>query len=148
MLGQMRVVDLTQSLDEGTVLWPGSPAMTAETLLTVEHDGFYNRRLSLMEHSGTHFDAPCHMCEGGETVDAIDPAKLVRPVAMIDVSAEMAGDPDATLTVGQVMAFEAAHGEIPRGAAAFLRTGWEDFNRDPARYANAPGELRFPGFGP
>jgi kynurenine formamidase len=148
MLGQMRVVDLTRSLDEGTVLWPGSPAMTAETLLTVEHDGFYNRRLSLMEHSGTHFDAPCHMCEGGETVDAIDPARLVRPVAMIDVSAEMAGDPDATLTVEQVRAFEAAHGAIPRGAAAFLRTGWEDFNRDPARYANAPGELRFPGFGP
>jgi arylformamidase len=110
MLGQMRVVDLTRSLDEGTVLWPGSPAMTAETLLTVEHDGFYNRRLSLMEHSGTHFDAPCHMCEGGETVDAIDPARLVRPVAMIDVSAEMTGDPDATLTVEQVRAFEAAHG--------------------------------------
>jgi kynurenine formamidase len=144
----MRVVDLTQPLDEGTVLWPGSPPLTAETLLTVKHDGFYNRRLTLMEHSGTHFDAPCHMCEGGDTVDAIDPAKLVRPVAMIDVSAEMAGDPDATLTVQQVQAFEAAHGRIPDGAAAFLRTGWEEFNRDPARYANAPGELRFPGFGP
>jgi len=147
MLGQMRVVDLTQPLDEGTVMWPGAPAPTAETILTVEHDGFYNRRLTLMEHTGTHFDAPCHMCEGGETVDAIDPAKLVRPVAMIDASAEMAGNPDAALTLEQVQAFEDAHGRIPSGAAAFLRTGWEDFNRDPARYANAPGELRFPGFG-
>ena len=64
MLGQMRVVDLTQPLDEGTVMWPGAPAPTAETILTVEHDGFYNRRLTLMEHTGTHFDAPCHMVRG------------------------------------------------------------------------------------
>jgi kynurenine formamidase len=83
MLGRMRVVDLTQPLDEGTVMWPGAPAPTAETVLTVAHDGFHDRRLTLMEHSGTHFDAPCHKCEGGETVDTIDPTKLVRPVAMI-----------------------------------------------------------------
>ena len=48
----------------------------------------------------------------------------------------------------QVHAFEAAHGRIPDGAAVFLRTGWEAFNTDPARFANVPGPLRFPGFGP
>ena len=148
MLGQLRVVDLTQSLDERTVMWPGAPAPTAETVLTVSHDGFYNRLLTFTEHTGTHFDAPCHMVEGAESVDRIDPSKLVRPVAVIDVGEAMAGKPDAVLTLAQVHEFENRHGRIPEAGAAFLRTGWEAFNTDPARYANAPGPLRFPGFGP
>ena len=148
MLENMRVVDLTQPLHPGIVMWPGAPAPTAETILTVAHDGFYNRRISFMEHSGTHFDAPAHMVEGRETVDQIQPGLLVCPVAMIDISAACADDPDATLTVQQVHDFESRHGRIPDGSAVFLRTGWEKFNTDAARYAGAPGPLRFPGFGP
>jgi kynurenine formamidase len=148
MIGSMRVVDLTQPLDERTVMWPGAPAPVAETILTVGHDGFYNRRITLVEHSGTHFDAPCHMVEGGANVDEIACADLVRPLAVIDASAEMAGQPDSILTLQQVQAFEVSHGTIQQASAVFLRTGWEAFNRDPARYANAPEKLRFPGFGP
>lgn len=147
MLEGVRVVDLTQPLDAATVMWPGAPAPAAEVVLTVAHDGFYNRRVQFMEHSGTHFDAPCHMVEGTETVDQIGADRLVRPLAVIDIAAEIDGDPDALLSLDQVAAFEAAHGRIPDGAAVFLRTGWEEFNTDPARYANAPGPLRFPGFG-
>lgn len=148
MLGHLRVVDLTQPLDARTVMWPGAPAPTAETFLTVAHDGFYNRKVSFMEHTGTHFDAPCHMVEGTQSVDQIDAGLLVRPVAMIDIAADCAGKPDAILTLEQVTAFEARHGQIPGGAAVFLRTGWEAFNTDPAQYAGVPGPLRFPGFGP
>jgi len=148
MIDGMRVVDLTQPLSSGTVMWPGAPAPTAETILTVAHDGFYNRKVSFMEHSGTHFDAPCHMVEGTQSVDQIEPGRLVRPLAVIDISDACAGNPDAILTLEQVRDFEARHGRIPDGAAVFLRTGWEAFNTDPARYAGAPGPLRFPGFGP
>lgn len=148
MIGNMRVVDLTQPLDERTVMWPGAPGPVAQAVLTISHDGFFNRQLSFREHSGTHLDAPCHMVEGAATVDSIECSSLVRPLAVIDTSAEMAGQPDSILTLDQVHAFEDRHGRIPEAAAVFLRTGWEDFNTDPARYANIPGELRFPGFGP
>jgi kynurenine formamidase len=79
MIGNMRVVDLTQPLDATTVMWPGAPQPTADTILTVAHDGFYNRKISFMEHSGTHFDAPCHMVEGTKSVDEIAADRLVRP---------------------------------------------------------------------
>jgi kynurenine formamidase len=72
----------------------------------------------------------------------------VAPVAMIDIAAEIDGDPDGLLLPEHVAAFEARHGRIPDRAAVFLRTGWEAFNTDPVRYANAGGPLRFPGFGP
>ena len=148
MIGNLRVVDLTQRIDEHTVMWPGAPSPKAETILTISHDGFYNRLITLTEHTGTHFDAPCHMVEGAQSVDQVEPSRLVRPVAVIDVSEDMAGDPDSVLTLAQVQRFEEQHGRIPDGAAVFLRTGWEDLNTDAGRYANAPGPLRFPGFGP
>ncbi len=148
MLDAVRVVDLTQPLDANTVMWPGAPQPVAETILTVAHDGFYNRRITVVEHAGTHFDAPCHMVAGGASVDQIPADRLVRPLVVIDIADEIAGNPDGILSPGQVHAFEARHGRIAPGAAIFLRTGWEEFNTDPARYANHPGPLRFPGFGP
>ncbi len=148
MIGDMRVVDLTQPLDERTVMWPGVPGPTVTPFLTIAHDGFFNRVVGFAEHSGTHLDAPAHMVEGAASVDQIDAGSLVRPLVVIDVSEDMAGDPDSALTLEQVQAFEARHGRIPDAAAVFLRTGWEEFNTDAARYANAPDALRFPGFGP
>ncbi len=148
MLGSLKVIDLTQPLDANTVMWPGAPAPVAETILTVAHDGFYNRKITVVEHTGTHFDAPCHMVEGGASVDQIPAERLVRPLVVIDISGEIAGNPDGVLTLDHVRSFEERHGRIPDDAAIFLRTGWEEFNLDPARYANYPGDLRFPGFGP
>lgn len=148
MLENLRVVDLTQPLDSNTVMWPGAPAPVAETILTVAHDGFYNRKITVVEHAGTHFDAPCHMVEGQATVDQIAADRLVRPLVVIDVSDRIAGDPDGVLELDDVRAFEEKNGRIPEDAAIFIRTGWEEFNTDPARYANYPDELKFPGFGP
>jgi kynurenine formamidase len=147
MIDNMRVVDLTQPLSLDTVMWPGAPAPTAEVILTVAHDGFYNRRVSFMEHSGTHFDAPCHMVDGATPLHDIDPGTLVRPAVTIDISAAIAGDADGALSLTQVHEFEVAHGRIADGSVALLRTGWEEFNRDAGRYAGAPGPLRFPGYG-
>lgn len=147
MLDRMRVVDLTQPLSPATVMWPGAPAPTAETFLTVAHDGFYNRRVSFMEHSGTHFDAPAHMVDGATLLHDIDAGTLIRPLVVIDASGAIGTNPDGELGLGAVQAFEAAHGRIPDGAVVALRTGWEAFNTDPVRYAGAPGPLRFPGFG-
>ena len=147
-IDDLRVVDLTQPLHPDVVMWPGVPGPLFETLVNVVPDGFYSRRVTFAEHTATHFDAPAHMVEGTAFLHQVDPATLIRPVVVIDISAELAGDADGILTLAQVTAFEAANGRIPQAAAVFLRTGWEAFNTDPLRYAGAPGDLRFPGFGP
>ena len=147
MLGSAKVVDLTIPLGSEVVMWPGAPAPEAETLVTVAHDGFFARRVTFFEHSGTHFDAPCHFIEGQSTVDQVPAQSLVRPIAVIDISERVGNDADAVLTLDEVLAFEATYGEIPQGSAVFLRTGWEEKNSDAVAYSGKPGDLRFPGFG-
>jgi len=147
MLNNANVVDLTIPLGADVIMWPGAPAPEAETLVTVAHDGYFARRVTFFEHTGTHFDAPCHFIEGHSTVDQIPAQSLVRPIAVIDISARVGNDADAVLSLDEVLAFEATHGAIPEGSAVFLRTGWEDKNRDSVAYAGEPGNLRFPGFG-
>jgi kynurenine formamidase len=147
MLASAKVVDLTIPLDSNVVMWPGAPAPEAVVMGTVEHDGFFARRVSFFEHSGTHFDAPCHFVGGAKTVDQIPASELVRPAVVIDISARVGNDADAVLTLEEVIAFESSHGQIPSGSVVLLRTGWEEYNTDSVKYAGEPGNLRFPGFG-
>ena len=147
MLNGVKVIDLTIPLGEGIVMWPGAQAPEAETVVTVAHDGYFARRVSFFEHSGTHFDAPCHFIEGQTTVDKVPVESLVRHAAVIDIAGRIGDDADGELLLEDIHMFEEAHGRIPDGSAVLLRTGWEEFNHDERRYAGAPDDLRFPGFG-
>ena len=80
MLNHSKVVDLTIPLDASIVMWPGAPIPEAETLVTIKHDGYFARKVSFFEHSGTHFDAPCHFVEGGRSVDQVPVDKLVADI--------------------------------------------------------------------
>ena len=147
MLNNAKVIDLTIPLGPDIVMWPGAPSPEVETLVTIKHDGYFARRVSFFEHSGTHFDAPCHFIEGGKSVEHVPVETLVRPAVVIDISKRIGSDADGELTLSEVQAFEAANGRIPDGAAILLRTGWEEFNSDSHRYAGPEGDLHFPGFG-
>ena len=147
MLNNAKVIDLTIPLGPDIVMWPGAPSPEVETLVTIKHDGYFARRVSFFEHSGTHFDAPCHFIEGGKSVEHVPVETLVRPAVVIDISKRIGSDADGELTLAEVQAFEAANGPIPDGAAILLRTGWEEFNSDSHRYAGPEGDLHFPGFG-
>ena len=77
----------------------------------------------------------------------IPAAQLVAPLHVIDISSSAEGDRDATLSVGDVVAHEVAHGEIAAGSAVFLFTGWDRYRHDADAYMGSADEMRFPGFG-
>jgi kynurenine formamidase len=142
----VRVLDLTQPLDERTVLWPGSEPFAAPAEDGYDAHGFWARDLRTPEHAGTHLDAPLHTVPGGAAVADIPADRLVRPAARIDARALCDGDPAWTLRAADVEAWEAEHGRVPDGAAVLLCTGWDAHHRDdPARYLGEP--MAFPGFG-
>jgi kynurenine formamidase len=141
----MRVLDLTQPLDERTVLWPDSDPFTTTGPEGYDADGFWWRNLGTPEHAGTHLDAPRHFVPGAAAVADIPAEQLVRPGVRIDARAACAGDPSWVLTADHVEAWEAEHGRVPEGAAVLLCTGWDAYREDARRYLGEP--LAFPGFG-
>ncbi len=69
------------------------------------------------------------------SVDRIPPKKFIGPACVIDVTADVAKDPDFLLTPERVQQWETQHGRIPAGAWVLLRTGWSK-RTDPKEYIN------------
>jgi kynurenine formamidase len=115
---------------------------------TVEKNGYFTRSFWMLEHYGTHLDAPAHFPPGKATVDQIPLKQLMGPAVVLDVRAEGAKDADFQLPGASVEAWEKRHGRIPEGAIVLLRTGWASRWPDAQRYRNqdAQGKMHFPGF--
>ena len=82
----MRVVDLTHPFRNGMPVFPGLPQPSFEPIAKVEEDGYAMTRYSLLNHVGTHVDAPAHQIAGGDTLDEIGLERLVTDALTIDVS--------------------------------------------------------------
>lgn len=147
--GKTRVIDLSYAISDKMVPWPGdAKAFEAKTNATVEKEGYFTRSFWMLEHYGTHMDAPAHFPPGTTTVDKIVPEKFFGPAVVLDVTKDADRDPDYQLTGKDVSAWEQKHGNIPAGAIVILRTGWSARWPDVARYRNqdANGKMHFPGF--
>ena len=145
--GHLRVVDLTQPLSPQTPLlplptqWNNTPAFEIWELSRYDERGpaWYWNGFETGEHTGTHFDAPVHWVSGKDlpenTVDRIPPKKFIGPACVIDISADVATNPDFLLTPERVHQWEAQYGQIPPGAWVLLRTDWSK-RKDPKDYIN------------
>ncbi len=148
-----RLLDLTHPFDARTIYWPTAKPFTLEPVAHGMTEGGYwyaANNFSAAEHGGTHLDAPIHFAEGRWTADEIPLDRLVGPAVVVDISEKAARDPDALLTRADLEAYEARSGRIADGAVVLVRTGWDRFWDDRARYLGsaAPGDtahLHFPG---
>ena len=146
--GQLKVVDLTQTLSEdfpALVLPPQFAQVWAfkrERISQYDEKGpgWYWNNFSCGEHTGTHFDAPVHWITGKDhpnnAVDTIDVRQFIGPACVVDASAEVAGNPDWVLTPEFLDAWEARHGAVPAGAWVLFRTDWSRKVNDPAAFVN------------
>ncbi len=133
--GAVQIVDLTQPLSETTPVIQLPPPFANTPGLTREEISRYDERgpawawstLTIGEHVGTHVDAPIHWITGrdGADIGSIPATTLIGPACVIDVTAETeAANGDHLLTVADLEAWQAEHGEIPDGAWVLLRSGW------------------------
>ena len=82
----MRVLDLTHSFRNGMPVFPGLPNPSFEPIAKVEEDGYAMTSYAMLNHIGTHIDAPAHQIAGGDTLDEIGLERLVTDAVRIDVS--------------------------------------------------------------
>jgi kynurenine formamidase len=147
--GKTRVIDLSYAISDKMVPWPGDArAFEAKTNSTVEKNGYFTRSFSMLEHYGTHMDAPAHFPPGTIPLDKIPAEKFFGPAVVLDIRSEAERNPDYQLSVKRVEEWERQHGKIPAGAIVVLKTGWSSRWPDVARYRNQDvnGAMHFPGF--
>ena len=144
------VVDLTHTLNAQTPTYELSskPVYQAKTVATIDKDKYFARTICLPEHFGTHFDAPAHFARGLWTVDQVPPERLVAPMTVLDVRANVKNDPDYLISVEDIAKWEQTHGQIPLNSVVMAYTGWDARWNSVKEYRNADakGVMHFPGY--
>jgi len=145
-----RVVDLTHTMSPDFPTFFGVPGIEMQKQFDLKKDGFNLYWWRIVEHAGTHFDAPIHFSQDGATVDQIPAASLVVPLAVINVSAQAGKNPDYQMTRGDLETYEKKHGRIPDNACVAMHSGWGRYAADGAKFTgkDAAGVFHFPGVSP
>ncbi len=141
------VVDLTHALAPDFPSYFGKPGLEFEKLYSFDKEGFNMNRWLLVEHTGTHLDAPIHFSKDGGDAASLTHEQLVVPLAVVDVKAKAASDPDYQVTPDDLKAWEGANGDLPSGGCVAMNSGWAAFvTGEKFRNADADGGMHFPGF--
>lgn len=132
--GSIEVVDLTTPLSADTPILELPPEFGQTARFEFEEISRYDDRgpawywnnFRTGEHTGTHFDAPNHWITGKDLADigSVPVGAFVAPAAVIDVTAEVAADPNFVIERQHLQAWEAEHGALPDGGWLLCRTGW------------------------
>jgi kynurenine formamidase len=148
VLASKQFIDLTHAFGPKTPHWKGFGEMTVRTLYTIPKDGFRVEEFCHVGQWGTHVDPPAHFHTGLKSVDEIDPKDMLMPLVVLDVHDKVARNPDYTLTLEDVRAWEARHGRIPAHAFVVMRTDWSKRWPNDAAMQNrdAKGVAHYPGW--
>jgi kynurenine formamidase len=134
--GTIQVIDLSQPLDANTPIIQLPPDFGKSWPFRLEEISRYDSRgpawywnnFSCGEHTGTHFDAPIHWVTGKDypknATDTIAVDKFLAPACVIDVSKEVAVNPDFLLTPKHVEEWERKYGRVEAGSWVLMRTDW------------------------
>lgn len=140
-------VDLTHSFSPTTPVWGGFGQATMSAAAdpkthrpyTIEKDGFRTIFYSMVGQYGTHVDPPAHFSNDGMTLDQIPLKSMILPLVVFDMTPIIATDPNHALSVADIQTWEKAHGQVPAGSFAALRTDmYKDWDTNPEQFKRAP----------
>lgn len=143
------IIDLSHAIHPNIPIWPGDPAPEFETVSEIDKNGYFLRKFSMGEHSGTHINAPNTFDPAGASVDSYASQSLVLSGIAIDIREQSLANPDYTLTIDDVLSWEQQHKFIEPGNLVLLYTGWQAKWDNQQEFFNPDerGICHFPGFG-
>jgi kynurenine formamidase len=143
------VVDLTHTMSPAFPTFFGVPGIELQKQFDYKKDGFNLNWWRIIEHAGTHLDAPIHFSENGSTVEKLMVENLVAPLAVVDIRARAAKDSDTMLTREDLAVYEKKYRRLPDGCCVAMLSGWGEYVGDAAKFTGkSDGVFHFPGFSP
>lgn len=74
---QNTLIDLSHALNEEMTVYPDTLHPKFEVISVVGKDGYSELKMTMVLHTGTHIDAPCHMFENAKSIDQFPIEKFV-----------------------------------------------------------------------
>ena len=141
------VEDMTHELFEDFPTFFGSPQFSKKALFNHTEHSFGVNELTIVEHTGTHIDAPLHVSADGASVAEIPVNTLIAPLCVVDITERAAEDADTQVTPDDLKAWISANGDIPSNACVAMNSGWgSKVGSDEFRNADSDGGQHYPGF--
>jgi kynurenine formamidase len=148
--GELNIIDLTHTLNNTSPYWPnekGNP-FKYDTIIAHKSRSPMMGAYSTPEHFGTHLDAPIHGGDNLKSVEQLTAKDMFGPAVVIDISKQSEINPDYTLSITDILDWEAVNGKLPKGVIVLLYTGWSEKWTDYEAYKNEDkdSKMHFPGF--
>ncbi len=141
--------DLTHTLVENFPTFGGDQQFFKEQIFNFKEHYFNSNSLRIIEHTGTHIDAPLHFSADGTAVDEIPVENLVVPLVVVDIKQKASKNADAQLTPDDMKKWIEANGDLPENCCVAMNSGWDKFvQTDKFRNLDDKGKMHFPGFHP
>jgi len=142
-------VDLTHTMSPDFPTFFGVAGIEMDKKFDFKKDGFNLYWWRILEHAGTHLDAPIHFSETGATAEKIPADTLVVSLAVVDVTAKAAQNPDYLVTRDDLAAWERRHRRLPDNCCVAMHSGWGQYAGNAVKFTgkDSAGVLHFPGFG-
>ena len=143
------IIDLSHTIHPNIPIWQGDPQTEFESVSEIDKNGYFLRKFSMGEHSGTHINAPNCFDPAGASVESYAPQSLVLSAIAIDICEQCLANPDYTLTIDDILHWERQHKFIEPGNLVLLYTGWQAKWGNEQAFFNPDegGICHFPGFG-
>lgn len=113
----MKIIDLTHVIETGMPVFPGTKDATISDDFTIEKDGFNEKMLRLLTHTGTHLDCPKHMLDSTKTTDTTPLESYFGTARVFDCRESV----DTGLITSEMIQTE----ELEKIEFALFYTGWD-----------------------
>jgi kynurenine formamidase len=117
----VKPIDLTLTISENLLAFPGSPKPHFISWSKIKPDGYNLELLFLSTHTGTHLDAPFHFIEKGKKIHEILPIRLISDAILLHIQKEA----NQLITKADIIEFEKRSSKIKNNSTVIFATGWQ-----------------------
>lgn len=133
-------VNLTHEVHEDIPIYHTFNPLEVNVISTIEETGADSLEYLIGSSHGTHIDAPNHFAKGKRGLSEVPQKERVLPLYVLHLEDKVAKEPGYAVTVEDIQAFEAEHGEIPAGSFVAFSSGWYRRFDDPEAFKNVDDE--------
>lgn len=84
----MRIHDVTRLISEDMTVYKDRESKKIKRTIVADYEkaDYYESRMDMDMHCGTHIDAPLHMIKGGDTIEKYDLSKFIGDCKVFDLT--------------------------------------------------------------